>query len=369
MTDTYIGLMSGTSFDGIDAVMVSFENQQVHLHNHISQPFSDTIRQQLLTISRADQMHALHDLYRLDAQLGLLYVEAIQALLAKARTKPENIRAIGCHGQTIRHFPDESPGFSVQIGDPNIIVSNTGITTISDFRRRDIAQGGQGAPLAPAFHARFLHSPQENRAILNIGGFANITYLPKNGDCKGFDTGPGNCLMDAFAHKHLNEAYDNEGQWARSGTIQKTLLAKLLQHPFFAEQPPKSTGRDDFHMSWLNHVLEQGETFAPEDIQATLTELTAMTIADAIHAHCPDTQALYVCGGGAFNTYLAERLQHHLNGIAFHTTEDLGLPPQLLEATLMAWLAEQTLARKPIDLRKITGSEKPAILGAVYYAN
>jgi anhydro-N-acetylmuramic acid kinase len=360
----YIGVMSGTSFDGVDTVMVDFKDSAINIIAHHSTPFSSHTREKLLAIADPTIAHSLQDVYALDTQLGYLYAESVSALIAQSKIKHNQIKAIGSHGQTIRHFPNQNPGFTVQIGDPNIIAAQTGITTVADFRRRDIAHGGQGAPLAPAFHHHFFHSPAENRAVLNIGGFANITLLPKQGKTSGFDTGPGNCFIDAWALRHLHQPYDNKGQWAASGKIHADLLNRLLSHPFFDQKPPKSTGRDEFNAHWLTNMLADYSSLSPEDIQATLTELTAVSIARWI----TDVNAVYVCGGGAYNDYLLSRLATHLPGVSVQTTQAWGLDPQLVESCLMAWLASRTLNKQPIDLGHITGSKEPVILGGVYFA-
>jgi anhydro-N-acetylmuramic acid kinase len=360
----YIGVMSGTSLDGIDAVLVSFEGKALKIHGHHHRPYPEETRQQLLALADPERSHRLQSVYSLDAQLGQLYAQSIQDLLSKNPSLNASVRAIGCHGQTLRHFPNERPGYTVQIGDPHIIAAQTGITTVADFRRRDIALGGQGAPLAPAFHREFFHSPDENRAVVNIGGFANITILPPSGKISGFDTGPGNCFLDALAEKHLNQPFDKNGDWAASGKIDERLLSALLSHPFFAKSAPKSTGRDEFSQSWLTAILSDFSTLSPENIQATLTELTALTLAKALAPH--DLQSIYLSGGGAFNTYLVSRIGSHLPRVSVQTTAALGLDPQLTESCLMAWLAQCTLNKQSIDLTDITGSRTPVILGAIY---
>jgi anhydro-N-acetylmuramic acid kinase len=364
----YIGMMSGTSFDGLDAVLIDFADNFKTLGN-ISLDMPEALRMQLQQISQTNEPHLLTNLYTLDAELGSFYSEAVQQLLHATKTNAKDILAIGCHGQTIRHFPNANPPFTAQLGDPNIIAAKTGITTVADFRRRDLAFGGQGAPFAPLFHHAFMQSPNENRAIVNIGGFANVTLLPKSGSVSGFDTGPGNVLLDAWMQKQKNLSFDDRGKFAETGKVNKNLLARLLQHPYFAQKPPKSTGRDDFNLDWLESVLHMcNEAVSLEDVQATLAELTAFTIASAIEESQPDTDKLYICGGGANNIFLLSRIKTQLPKIEVQTTEALGIHPQHTEAALMAWLAKQTMERKPIDLRAITGSTTPSILGGVYYA-
>ena len=366
----YIGIMSGTSFDGIDAVLIDFTGDLPNTIGNYSLAMPTNIHDSLQQIAQTTQPHLLDNLYTLDAALGELYSQAVEHLLKQTSTRSEDVVAIGCHGQTIRHFPNATPPWTVQIGDPNIIAAKTGITTVADFRRRDLAHGGQGAPFAPIFHHAFMQSSDETRAVLNIGGFSNIAMLPTTGKVTGFDVGPGNILMDAWMQTQQNKPFDDKGAYAASGTLNKNLLARLLQHPFFAESPPKSTGRDDFNFDWLQGIL-QGcqEDIKPEDVQATLAELTAFTVAGAIEKYQPETKTLYICGGGANNDYLLSRIDALLPRVNVQTTEALGIHPQLSEAALMAWLAKQTMERKPVDLRDITGSSQPSILGGVYYAS
>lgn len=366
MDDNYIGIMSGTSFDGIDAVIVNFNDGQLNIIAQHHHPYSQEIRQSLLSFSSPDKTHRLNDIYSLDAKLGYLYAQTVNELLSQSAFNSANIKAIGCHGQTICHAPNAKPAYTIQMGDPNILAAQTAITTVADFRRRDIAHGGQGAPLAPAFHRYFFHSPDENRAVVNIGGFANITLLPASGTVTGFDTGPGNCFIDANIQKHRNIAFDKYGEWASTGVVHEGLLSRLLMHPFFAKLPPKSTGRDEFHLSWLNKTLADYPNLLPKDIQATITELTAVSIADAITNQ--DISRVYLCGGGALNQYLLSRIASRLPSVEVKTTQTLGINPQLIEPCLMAWLARHTVNKQPIDLSEITGSSKPAMLGGVYYA-
>ncbi len=361
----YIGVMSGTSFDGIDTVVARFQENKLEIIAQHSAPFSEEVRQKLHILSDPLVPHHLESLYALDVQLGHLYASAIQALLSHANLSKNQIQAIGCHGQTIRHFPDQIPAFTAQMGDPNIVAAQTGITTVADFRRRDIAHGGQGAPLAPAFHQYFFHSPDENRAVVNIGGFANVTLLPSSGKVLGFDTGPGNCLLDAQAQHYLHQPFDKDGAWAASGRVNQPLLNALLSHPYFSRPSPKSTGRDEFNFPWLSNILADFPALSPEDIQATVCEQTAVSIASAIRPHA--VKSVYLCGGGAQNLHLVSRIASHLPEATIQTTEALGVPPQLVESCLMAWLAQSTMNKRLIDLRDITGSRQPLILGAVYY--
>lgn len=359
----YIGLMSGTSFDGIDAALMSFDNHQINIIDHHYQAYPPEIKNALLALAQQEHQ-SLENIFSLDAKLGHLYAQAAVNLLKKSGRNPKDIQAIGCHGQTICHMPQATEPFSVQIGNPNIVAAQTGIKTVADFRRADMAQGGQGAPLAPAFHREFFHSPDVSRAIVNIGGFANVTLLPKDGTVSGFDTGPGNCFIDAWVNKHFSKPFDHAGQWASTGTLNNELLSTLLTHPHFAKHPPKSTGRDDFSFDWVNNVLGDFADISPQDIQTTLTALTAVSIAQNVG----DAQEVYICGGGALNAYLMSLIAERLPSATVNTTEALGVDPQHVEACLMGWLASCNLNHHPIDLRAITGSQQPVILGGVYFA-
>lgn len=367
--DCYIGLMSGTSADAIDAVAVDFSTS-VHLVGHHSLTLPPALRTQIhqLTIPGHDEINRTSVL---DRHLGDLSAECVLALLEKINLSSTDIRAIGSHGQTIRHHPTspQTRGYTLQIGDPNIIANTTGITTIADFRRRDIAAGGQGAPLVPAFHRALFSTSEVNRVIINIGGIANITWLPTTGEVIGFDTGPGNTLMDAWIGMHLGSGYDANGDWAGSGSINQALLKSLLEHSFFTQQPPKSTGREAFNLAWLVKILEQAGLNKPEDIQATLLELTAKTIALNIEELANDSATeLFVCGGGAYNSRLMARLAALLPHYPLETTQKLGVAPEWVEAMAFAWLARQTLNRMAGNLCSVTGAEREVILGGIYFA-
>lgn len=359
MSQLYIGLMSGTSMDGIDAALVDFSGG-IRLLHACSVAIPDTIRQQTRDLNHSAQ----HDLQRsliLDRQWGELFAGAVKQLLNESGNSAQTIRAIGSHGQTVRHAPSGSHGYTLQIGDPNTIAELTGIDVVADFRRRDVAAGGQGAPLAPAFHQAVFASPDERRAIINIGGMANITQLHHT-PVTGFDSGPGNVLLDSWIQQHKKEPFDHNGQWAASGTVIPALLQNMLQEPYFARPAPKSTGRELFDSQWLSHFLSGNEP--PQDVQATLAELTARTITDALDS---TTDVLYICGGGAFNPYLLQRLTA-LSGKPVFSTETLGIPPDWLEAMAFAWLAKQRIERKPGNLPSVTGAKGERILGAVYPA-
>lgn len=364
----YIGLMSGTSADAVDAVLVDFA-QTSQLVAHYSAPHPAEIRQQIhaLTLpgdNEIDRMGAL------DTCLGKIFAQACSELLANAGISPHQICAIGSHGQTIRHRPPGSAegAFTLQIADPNLIAELTGITTVADFRRRDMAVGGQGAPLVPAFHRAMFHSQGKDRVIVNIGGMANITWLPARGQVLGFDTGPGNVLMDGWIHSYSGATYDKNGDWAASGKVHEGLLADLLADPYFALPAPKSTGRESFNRAWLDRslaALEEQPT--PADVQATLLEVTAVTIAESIGRLGDSAKEVYVCGGGTYNSTLMSRLQELLSNDKVTSTAALGVDPQWMEAMAFAWLAQQTIERKPGNLCAVTGATREVILGGVYY--
>lgn len=358
----YIGLMSGTSLDGVDAVLAAVGSHSCTVLGSAFSAFPDTLKQQLLALNASGDNEIVQS-YIAANQLSRIYAECIAKLLEQSNVKKTDIMAIGCHGQTIRHRPDL--GFTVQIGNAALLAELTGITVIADFRSRDIAAGGQGAPLVPAFHQAAFGAHDQRRTIVNIGGISNLSYLAPQG-VTGFDCGPGNLLMDGWALKHLGQPYDKNGQWASTGSILPELLATLLAHPFFMMAPPKSTGRDDFHMDWLESYLQPH--YAAADVQATLLELTAVSIATAIQQYCANTSEIYLCGGGAFNTTLVHRLRTLLHPCSVALTNDLGIPASLVEAAAFAWLARQTLAGIPGNLPSVTGARGQRILGAIYPA-
>lgn len=307
---------------------------------------------------------------RVDQQLGELFAEASLTLLNNCGITPQQINAIGSHGQTVRHRPPSSEyphPFTLQIGDPNIIASRTGITTVADFRRADMAVGGHGAPLAPAFHKHVFSDPHKNRVIVNIGGIANITWLPAAGIVIGFDTGPGNRLLDCWSLRHLNQPYDDKGQWAAQHTSDASLLKLLKSHPFFAELPPKSSGREAFNERWLDAQLSlHGSQLQPGDIQSTLLDLSVETIAEAITSLPAQAHEIYICGGGASNTELMTQLQKALNPAPVVSTAVLGVDPNQVEALAFAWLAQRTLAGQPGNLPDVTGAREKVVLGGIY---
>lgn len=360
----YIGLMSGTSLDGVDAVLVNFENNDFKLLAHHFLPYSDTLRAGVLALQRPTE-NELEQAQVLSQQLTLLYADAVNCLLTKSKYSSKDVVAIGCHGQTLRHRPEL--GFTLQLANPALLSEKTGINIVNDFRSRDIAVGGQGAPLVPAFHQVLFGHSQNNRTIINIGGIANITYLPNVGDIIGFDSGTGGILMDAWIAKRLGKAYDANGDWAASGELKQGLLSSLQADPFFKQPPPKSTGRDLFSLNWLEQHLHKFDDFKPEDVQRTLLELTAVSLTEAIHAHCKDTDEVFVCGGGAFNRTLIERLKQLLKPIPIKLTSELGLDEQLVEASAFAWLAKQTMQLSTSNIISVTGAKFARILGSVTY--
>lgn len=363
----YIGLMSGTSLDSVDAVIVSFD-PDFKLHASYSHPLPADLRQQILTLNHSGP-DEIDQLGILDIALGRLFADAVQALLADSGFEAQQIAAIGSHGQTIRHRPEHR--FSLQIGDPASIAEHTGITTVADFRRRDLAAGGQGAPLVPAFHQALFGQPGQDRVVINLGGMANITLLPADHTLPvlGYDTGPGNVLMDSWIRLQQGKDYDQNGDWAASGQVHPILLGQLLSHPYFQRQPPKSTGREQFDLPWLNALLEQLPSRPiPEDVQASLLELTAASLAQAITRHQLRQPQLFLCGGGSHNRTLQQRLRHQLPDATLDTTDALGLPPDWVEAVAFAWFAMRTLNRQTSSLAAVTGARGERILGAIYPA-
>lgn len=375
-SNLYIGLMSGTSADGIDAAIVRFAGGSgVDAESHPLQaqviaartlPWDPDVRARLVWLGQGGALDSLDELGVLDAQVGEAFAEAALAVIAEAGMAARDIAAIGSHGQTVRHRPYEAHPFSLQIGDAGRIVERTGITTIADFRRRDIAAGGHGAPLLPALHHALLHDAGEDRAVLNLGGIANLTLLPKTGDVRGFDTGPANALMDLWCHEHSGRPFDEGGAWGATGQVDDALLDRLLADPWFAQPPPKSSGREYFQRAWLAPKLSGTEHAV--DVQATLRALTARTIADALASTQPATQRLLVCGGGVHNPVLMQALREAMPGIGVASTADHGIDPDHVEAMGFAWLARQTLLGLPGNLASVTGAAGQRVLGAIYPA-
>lgn len=362
--DLYLGLMSGTSLDGVDAALVEFGPAGHTLIGTAYLPFPNPLKTELHAL-QAPGPNELDRAARAGNALALLYAEAVQVLLAQTHTPPAAVRACGCHGQTVRHRPDA--GYTLQIGNPALLAERTGISVVADFRSRDIAAGGQGAPLVPAFHAAVFGADAAHRVIANIGGIANLSDLPAHGaDVSGFDTGPGNVLLDLWIRMHLEKEHDASGDWARSGTVLDEVLEAMLAEPYFAKRPPKSCGRDLFNLAWLETFPLQNA--APEDVQATLAELSARTIAGAVERHCAQAQELYVCGGGARNLDLLERLRRKLPLCRIDTTAALGTDPDWVEAIAFAWLARQTVEGRTGNLPAVTGAAGARVLGAIYPA-
>jgi len=362
----FIGLMSGTSLDGIDAVLLTTnDNGQFELVDALEY----AIPPELHKTVRALCLPGDNEIFRLgkaDRELAMCYAEACQRLLKNNALTANQITAIGCHGQTIRHSPNTEIAFTLQIGDPNTLAMLTRITTVADFRRRDIAAGGQGAPLAPLFHEAFFASSKHNRAVINIGGIANISILSTNCDLLGYDSGPGNVLMDEWINKHKHKPYDYQGQWASTGAIDRALLSRLMKEPFLTSPYPKSTGRELFNLSWLEQHLHGNEN--PANVQATLLELTAQSIATEIKNTKDPIQAVYLCGGGAYNTQLTLRLEALIHPTILATTKVLGIEPEWVEAVGFAWLAKQTLDAKAVKTKNVTGAQKNQVLGAIFHA-
>ncbi len=357
--------------DAVDAALVDLSGDNVSMLASAGLPIQPALRGELLGLCHGGAS-TLEQVARLDVEMGRMFATAVQALLGRAGIDPAQVTAIGSHGQTVYHQPLGASPTSVQLGDPNLIAELTGITTVADFRRRDIAAGGQGAPLVPAFHRAVFYSPERGRVVLNIGGIANITVLPRDSGRPviGFDTGPGNALMDAWAMEHLGTPRDDDGHWSASGTVNEYLLAELLDDPYFALAPPKSTGREYFHLDWLHKVLRHSgtETLLPQDIQATLCELTAASISQAIAAFAPDAQQVLACGGGVHNSTLMRRLRSLSKDYEVASTAAFGIDPDWVEAIAFAWLAKQTLENKPGNLPSVTGARRAVVLGGVYRA-
>jgi len=361
--DLFVGLMSGTSLDGVDAALVEFTSARPALVNSAYLPLPATLKAELHAL-QAPGPNELDRAARAGNGLSRVYAEAVATLLKQAGISPAAIRASGCHGQTVRHRPDA--GYTLQIGNPALLAELTGISVVADFRSRDIAAGGQGAPLVPAFHAAVFSSDAAHRVILNIGGIANLSDLPPHGVVTGFDTGPGNVLLDLWIQRHLGDEHDAAGAWGQSGTVLTQPLTAMLAEPYFARRPPKSCGRDLFNAAWMEKFsLQQA---AAQDVQATLAELSARTIAGAVKQYCPHANELYVCGGGAHNLGVLARLRRNLPQCEVSTTAALGIDPDWVEAIAFAWLAKQTLDGRPGNLPAVTGAGGERVLGAIYPA-
>lgn len=370
MSDLYVGLMSGTSVDGIDAALVDFSKPTPTVLASYYSPYPASLREQILALCRPGT-NEIHRLGELDIALANAFADTTITLLKQAQISANNVTAIGSHGQTIRHSPDPKQRYTLQIGDPNTIAARTGITTVADFRRKDIALGGQGAPLVPAFHHYLFANAAIDRAIVNVGGIANVTLISKKTEAPiiGFDTGPGNALMDEWINQHQHKRHDEAGAWAASGKINQPLLSMMLSDPYFSLSAPKSTGRELFNLEWLRtHLNTLTVEISTADIQATLAELTAMTILDAIKMKMTAGE-IYLCGGGAHNTHLLSRITAlAAPHFSVNTTEQLGIHPDWVEAIAFAWLAHQTVNKRAGNLPSVTGAKQPSILGGLYYA-
>lgn len=369
----FIGLISGTSADGIDAALVRFDGDTATLVAGHAHAWPAPLRTRLIEIGQGAKIDSLDEIATLDVQVGETFAGAALALLDQAGVTADAVTAIGSHGQTVRHRPagahyDGRHPFTWQIGDAHVIAERTGIATVADFRRRDVAAGGHGAPLLPALHDALLRSRDEDRAVLNLGGIANLTLLPADpaGAVRGFDTGPANCLMDAWCLRHTGRGYDADGAFAASGRCDDALLARLLDEPWFAAPPPKSTGREQFHLDWVTARLRGDER--AEDVQATLLELTARTIADALRATQLGTRRLLACGGGVHNPQLLARIAAQLPQTRIESTAAHGVDPDLIEAMGFAWLARQALAGRPGNLPSVSGARGPRVLGVLHPA-
>ncbi len=362
----YIGLMSGTSVDGIDAALINIEHGKPKLNclATYSTPFAAPIRDNILAAC-ADRPSRANQVAELDQQLAQCYADAVHQLLQDSKQTSADITAIGNHGQTIHHAPTAVPPFSLQIGNAQKLADLTGISVVSDFRSADLAAGGQGAPLAPAFHNYIFRTQKENRVVANLGGIANITILPKESSAAviGFDTGPANTLMDYWVEQHHGLRYDDNGEWAASGTIDKDLLLTMLKDAYFQLAPPKSTGRERFNSHWLATMLKPYSKLAPADIQATLCELTVISLSNDIKRYAPECARLILCGGGTHNTTLIRQLQQHLPGLSIESSAKFGIDPDYVEAIAFAWLADRHRNKLSGNLASVTGASKAVVLG------
>lgn len=363
----YIGVMSGTSLDGVDVVLAAIDENMVAQQASLTWPIPVSLKEEILNICQGQQL-TLSQLGQLDVRLGALFADAVLALMQQERLHPQDVVAIGCHGQTVWHEPVGEAPHTMQIGDNNQIVAKTGVTVVGDFRRRDMALGGQGAPLVPAFHQALLAHPVERRMVLNIGGIANLSMLIPGQPVRGYDTGPGNMLMDAWIWRQNGKPYDKDAQWASQGKVILPLLQALLSDPFFALPAPKSTGREYFNYGWLERHLARFPGLAPQDVQATLTELTAVSISEQVllNGGC---ERLLVCGGGSRNPLLMARLAALLPGTEVTTTDEAGISGDDMEALAFAWLAWRTVAGLPGNLPSVTGAREASVLGAIFPAN
>lgn len=361
----YIGLISGTSRDGVDAALVQLEDDRPNLLHALCLPIEEPLKSGLDAMVAAGRAPAKGEAATVHEFLGRLFARAARTVVEQAGMEVRDVTAIGSHGQTVWHEPEGDPPLTIQLGDPRVIARATGVTTVADFRRADLAAGGQGAPLAPLLHRDLFHTVDEERAVLNLGGIANLTCLGCDGAISGFDTGPANCLMDLWARRHIHQRFDAGGAWAATGRPDEGLLDGLLRDPYFERPPPKSTGLEYFNADWLERRLA-GPALPPEVVQSTLAELTAVTVAEHLLRHGGDTRRLLVCGGGVHNLHLMNRLAARLPEVIVESTAHHGVNPDWIEAILFAWLARERLRKVPQDTRRITGARNPVLLGDVY---
>ncbi|MFW5969647.1 MAG: anhydro-N-acetylmuramic acid kinase [Halofilum sp. (in: g-proteobacteria)] len=363
----FVGLMTGTSADGIDACLAAFPDDRPLERAHIQRPFGDPLRERILAVCRPDA--TLADAATLDVELADASAAAVPELLAHVGVTTADVRAIGSHGQTVLHRPRGPAPTTIQLGDPHRIAVLTGIDTVGDFRRADIAAGGEGAPLAPAFHARVFAAAGEHRAVVNLGGIANVTLLRPGQPVLGFDTGPANMLLDAWIGRQRGERLDTDGAWAAGGRVSEDLLERMIAEPWFQRPPPKSTGRERFHSAWLDdHLARMDPPPAPRDVQATLAELTARTVAEGIHHGGGAVDRVLICGGGAYNADLLARLRRRLDGPPVETTAAYGIEPNHVEPMAFAWLARQRVEEQPGNCPSVTGAHHELILGSLIRA-
>jgi anhydro-N-acetylmuramic acid kinase len=362
----FLGLISGTSVDAIDAALVAFEPQP-RLVAAKAIEYAPALRERILAAGLGDGITTFQEIGTLDVAIGRAFADAALALLDASGTDAAKVRAIGSHGQTLWHAPRGAFPFTLQLGDANIIAERTGIDTVADFRRRDMAAGGEGAPLVPAFHAAFLRSADEDRAVLNLGGIANLSLLLRGQSVRGFDTGPANTLLDVWVEKHRGQRFDADGAFAATGRCHAPLLARMLDDPYFARPAPKSTGRDHFNLAWIERCLE-GFVIGAEDVQATLLALTARSIGLALRREAPAVRRLLVCGGGARNRQMLAALAAEFDDVAVETTDGHGLDTDAMESMAFAWLARETIEGRPGNLPDVTGARGPRILGGIYRA-
>ena len=363
MASLFVGLMSGTSLDGADAALVDFSSEVPRTLAFATVPFSYELREKLLALSEPGK-DSLELAGRVSLELADIYARAVEAVIAGGGVTHREVTAIGCHGQTVRHRPDL--GFTIQLNDPARLAEHARIDVVADFRRRDMAAGGQGAPLVPAFHEAMFRHPRRSRVVVNIGGISNITWLAPGQRVLGYDCGPGNVLLDGWARRHLGRDYDEDGKWAARGRTDEALLARLLEEPFLKAAPPKSTGRELFRLEWLDEKLPA--TYQPADVQSTLTDFTAISIVDSIDRFCPGAEEIYLAGGGARNGTLVSRIAGLAGARPVAITDTLGVPTGHVESMAFAWLAMKCVRREPVDLTAATGAREPRVLGAVYAA-